>query len=211
MGTNIGVSFEFELDKRQLRLLELKLNNMKQEVPKILKKAVNETAKQARLDLAEEAQKTYTVKNAGFKKALKIKNATNGNLTATLKVTGAPLPLKSFQISKAGGGVRAKVLKSGTLKPLEVGGIKAFVGNVAKRGQVRKKDTAKGKKGTQVTHIAVAQRQTREKLPIKTLWSNSIPTMIGNEARVYGVVKPNIQENLQKNIHRQIDKILGGK
>jgi hypothetical protein len=35
--------------------------------------------------------------------------------------------------------------------------------------------------------------------------------MIGNEAKVYGIVKPNIEENLQKNIQKQIDRILGGK
>ena len=34
--------------------------------------------------------------------------------------------------------------------------------------------------------------------------------MVGNEARVYGVVAPSIRENLQKNIQKQIDKILGG-
>lgn len=209
--STVGVSFEFEIDKIHLRLLEKKLDGMKQEIPNILRKAVNDTAKQARIDLAKEAQKTYTVKRVGFKKAIKMKNASRSNLTATLTVTGAPLPLNSFKIEESESGVRAKVLKKGSLKPLEKGGIKAFVGNVARKDQVRKKDTAKGKKGSKVVHIAVAQRETRERLPIKTLWSNSVPKMVGNEARVYGIVKPNIQENLQKNIHKQIDKILGGK
>jgi hypothetical protein len=32
--------------------------------------------------------------------------------------------------------------------------------------------------------------------------------MIGNEKRVYGVVKPNIESNLQENINKQVRKIL---
>ncbi len=210
MGTQVGVSFDFELNKRQMQLIEAKLEGLEHNISKLLKNAVNNTAKQARLDLAKKAQETYTVKNVGFKKAIKMKNATQSKMEATLIVTGEPLPLKDFKISKSVNGVRAKVLKSGGSKPLEKGGIKAFVGNIARKGQTRKKNTSKGKAGTQVVHIAVAQRETAERLPIKTLWSNSVPKMVGNEARVYGVVAPSIRENLQKNIQKQIDKILGG-
>ena len=199
MGTQVGVSFDFELNKRQMQLIEAKLEGLEHNISKLLKNAVNNTAKQARLDLAKKAQETYTVKNA-----------TQSKMEATLIVTGEPLPLKDFKISKSVNGVRAKVLKSGGSKPLEKGGIKAFVGNIARKGQTRKKNTSKGKAGTQVVHIAVAQRETAERLPIKTLWSNSVPKMVGNEARVYGVVAPSIRENLQKNIQKQIDKILGG-
>ena len=58
--------------------------------------------------------------------------------------------------------------------------------------------------------MSVAQRLTEKRLHIKELYSNSIPIMIGNEDRVYGVVKPNIQDNLQRNIEYQIRKVLGG-
>lgn len=203
-------TISFEVQKDLLRKIETKLKDMKSEAPVVLKNAVNETAKQARMELAEEAQKTYTVKDAGFRKAMKMKNATKSKPTATLIVKGEPLPLKSFQTSKAGGAVRAKVLKGGSMKPLIKGTIKAFQGNVARKGQTRKKTTSKGEAGTQVKHIAIAQRETKERLPMRTMWSNSIPVMIGNEKRVYGIIKPNIQKHLQENISRQIDKILGG-
>jgi len=182
---------------------------MKSEAPRVLKNAINETAKQARKELAEEAQKTYTIKNGGFNKAMKLKAASASSLEATIKAKGKPIPLKNFRISKAGGQVRAQVLKSGGLKPLEKGGIKAFVNNIARKGQKRKKDTKKGKAGTDVRHNAIAQRLTKKRLGIEEKYSNSIPIMIGNEKRAYGVVEPHIQENLQRNVEAQIRKVLG--
>jgi hypothetical protein len=34
--------------------------------------------------------------------------------------------------------------------------------------------------------------------------------MIGNERKVYGIVEPNIIKNLQNNVDKQVNKILGG-
>lgn len=192
-----------------LAKVEKKLGNLKSEAPVALKNAINQTAKQARKDLAQEAQKTYLVKSGGFNKAMKIKSASVGSLEAVIKANGEPLPLKSFRLSQAGDSVRAQVLRSGSLKPLIKGNIKAFVNNIARKGQTRKRGTAKGAKGSAVRHSAVAQRQGTSRLPIKTFFSNSIPVMIGNEKRVYGIVKPTIEQNLQENVNKQVEKILG--
>lgn len=201
---------EVTYDQDMLQQIERKLGRMRGEAPKVLQRAVNQTAKQARKELAEEAQKTYTIKNGGFNKAMKLKAASKSNPEATITAKGKPIPLKNFRFSNSGGQVRAQVLKSGGLKPLVKGGIKAFVNNVADKEQRRKRDTKKGKKGTKVRHNAIAQRLTKKRLPIKVMYSNSIPVMLGNEKRVYGVVKPHIQENLKKNIEKEIRRALGG-
>ncbi len=201
---------EITINRNTLGQIETRLGRMQNQAPSVLKNAINQTAKQARKDLASEAQKKYTIKNAGFNRAMRLKAASVSNMEAVITASGAPIPLKNFRVSKAGGRVRAQVLKSGGLKELEVGGRKAFVNNIARKGQTRKRDTAKGGKGTQVKHMSVAQRLTEKRLHIKELYSNSIPIMIGNEDRVYGVVKPNIQDNLQRNIEYQIRKVLGG-
>ncbi len=201
---------EITVNRNTLGQIETRLGRMQNQAPSVLKNAINQTAKQARKDLASEAQKKYTIKNAGFNRAMRLKAASVSNMEAVITASGAPIPLKNFRVSKAGGRVRAQVLKSGGLKELEVGGRKAFVNNIARKGQTRKRDTAKGGKGTQVKHMSVAQRLTEKRLPIKELYSNSIPIMIGNEDRVYGVVKPHIQDNLQRNIEYQIRKVLGG-
>lgn len=201
---------EVTYDRNMLAKIERKLGKMKNEAPKVLKNAINRAAKQARKELASEAQKTYTIKKGGFSKAMKLKPASAGNLEATIKARGAPIPLKDFRISKAGGKVRAQVLKSGSLKPLEKGGIKAFVNNVAGKRKEQAEGTRKGKAGTAVKHNAVAQRLTEKRLGIEEKFSNSIPVMLGNEKRVYGVVEPHIQENLKRNIEMQVRKVLGG-
>ena len=75
------------------------------------------------------------IKTGRFNKAMKIKNATPSRLEATIKATGKVMGLKDFKVSPAtmrtGENrpevVKAKVLKSGGMKPLQMGSLKAFV------------------------------------------------------------------------------------
>ena len=186
MGLQSGM-IEFEVDQTQLQRIELKLKDMKAKAPQALKNAVNATARDAKKDLADKAKETYAVKSPRFKKAIAQKNATASNPTATLKITGAVNELADFKYkdNTSTDAARGKVLKKGNLK--------AFI---TKFGS---------------GHVSVVQRKGTSRLPLKKLLSPSIPTMVGNEAKVYGIVKPNIEKNLQKNIQKQIDKILGGK
>lgn len=188
----------YEYDSDTLARVEKKLGALKKEAPRALKNAINATAKQARKELAQEAQKTYVVKTGRFNKAMTIKNATQSRLEAVIKAKGAPMELKDFKVSPASvrtgasrpNMVKAKVVAANSLKGLQKGNIKAFI--------------VKFKSG----HASVAQRKSSTRLPIKTLYSNSIPTMIGNERRVYGIVRPHINKNLQDNINKQVEKIL---
>lgn len=198
------------IDTTDARRMLGKAGNKDQSMEKALKKAVKETAKQARERLAKQAQKSYTVKNAGFNKNMKIRIVSGSHPAAIIRSDGEPLPLKEFKTSKAGKTTRAQVLKHGTLKPLERGGIKAFINNIADKNQVRKRDTKKGKTGSSVRHIAVAQRSGKDRLEINEKFSNSIPVMIGSQEHVYGVVEPNIGEDLQNYLHNFVKQALGG-
>lgn len=194
MGMQSGL-IEFEVDQTQLQRIELKLKDMKAKAPQALKNAVNATARDAKKDLANKAKETYAVKSPRFQKAIAMKNATAAKPTATLKITGAVNELADFKFKANEGtnAARGKVLKSSGLKTLQKGNLKAFI---AKFGS---------------GHTSVVQRKGASRLPLKKLLSPSIPTMVGNEAKVYGIVRPNIEDNLQKNIQKQIDKILGGR
>lgn len=191
-----GGLIRFEFDEALLKVVEDALGNMKSQSRKVLKNAVNATARQAKKDLAKKAQETYVVKQSRFTKAMDTQNATQGNLTATTKVTSAQLALKDFKASptsyKTGSArpsaVRAKVLVASGMKPL-VAGTKAFI--------------VKFKNG----HVDIAQRKGKARYPIKKLLSNSIPVMIGNEDKVYGVVEPDIYDNLMGNILKEIRKV----
>lgn len=199
--------FLIGVDAEEVRKVLGKLEPEQQNVA--LKKALKLTAEQARDRLGKKAQETYTVKKAGFKKAMKIRTTSGMAPSATIRSEGKPLPLKNFEV-KTGRTTRAQVLKHGSLKKLERGGIKAFVNNIADKEQTRKKDTAKGKKGSKVRHIAVAQRDGKQRLGIKEKYSNSIPVMLGSKEHVYGLVEPHIANNLQENLKKFVDQALGG-
>lgn len=206
-----------EVNRNNLKLIENRLGNLKNKSKEVLKKAVNDTAKQARKELAQQAQKTYVVKNGKFNKAMKIKKASNSNPTAIISATGGAMELMDFKVSQInyvedengkikekkkaakfrtglerGNAISAKVLKKGGMKKLIKGDIKAFV--------------TKFSNG----HVSVLQRIGKKRLPVKKLLSPSIPKMIGNEKRVFKVVKPNIDKNLRDNINKHIEKVLGG-
>lgn len=198
---------EFKVEDNALKSIEQKLGDLSSKAPTVMKKAVNETAKQARKQLASEAQKKYAVKSGSFNKAMKIKNATVRKPEAIITATGQVQELRDFKVSTnryATGADRpnltkGKVLKNGSLKPLEVGGVKAFI--------------TKFRSG----HVAVVQRVPGKKMKsnpkkefIKKLLSPSIPTMIGNEEKVYGIVEPDIAENLKANINKHIQALLEG-
>ena len=199
MTTSTDGLIRFEYDEAMLHVIEMALGNLKSESRKVLKNAVNATAKQAQADLAAKAKETYDVKKTRFTKAMGLRKATASRQEATITVTGEQLELHDFQSSpstyKSGrtqaDAVQAKVLLSSAMKPLVKGDLKAFL--------------VKFQSG----HVTIAQRKGESRFPIKKLLSNSIPKMVGNQDKVYGVVEPHIYSNLMDNIMKEISKVVG--
>jgi len=188
---------QFELDDEMLKVIQNALGQLKGESNRVLKNAVNATARQAKSALGKKAKETYIVQQSRFTKAMKTQNATVANPSATINVTGQQLELGDFKVSPKAvtygknrpDVLRAKVLLASSLKPLEAS-TKAFMAR-ARNGKV-----------------FVAQRKTKARYPIKKLLSNSIPVMVGSEDKVYGVVEPDIYDNLMDNILNEIKRIL---
>ena len=186
----------FEFDQQLLHTIEDALGDLRGESRKVLKNAVNKTAKQAKEKLAEQAKETYVVKKTRFTKAMATKNATTAKPEATIKITGAQMELKDFKVSPATykpknrpSVTKAKVLLSSSMKPLQAGS-KAFLAKFASG------------------HVSIVQRRTRKRYPLKKLLSNSIPTMVGSQERGYGIVEPDIYDDLMANIKTEIGKVL---
>ncbi len=175
-----------------LHNIEKRLGALSYKAPKVLVKSINDTATWARREFAQEAKKTYTIKSGGFNRSMKIKKANYSSLEAIISSEGAPIELKQFKYSAGKKTTKAQVITSGGLKELQRNGIKAFVATFASG------------------HTTIAQRRGSERLPIKVLFSNSIPMMLGNEKRVYGIVEPKIQEKLDEYISKHIKKVLEG-
>lgn len=188
---------QFEFDQDLLKVIEDALGDLKSESRKVLKNAVNKTARQAKEDLAEKAKETYVVKKTRFTKAMATRNATIAKPEATINITSAQLELKDFKVSpatyKTGSNrpsvTKAKVLLSSGLKPLASSN-KAFLAKFANG------------------HVSVVQRYGKPRYPIKKLLSNSIPKMVGSQKRVYGIVEPEIYDNLMANVQAEIRKVL---
>lgn len=196
----MGGEIKFEFDQVTVKNIEKRLGRMRSEAPKALKNALNATAKDARKDLAQEAQKTYAVKVGGFNQQMKIKPASTGNLVAVINSTGAHLEMIKFSVH-GGRGSAVSVLIN------KKHGRKTFSGRVFKN-----KISAKGQSGG--GHVGVAKfiggnPKQPNRLKIQKLFSVSVPQMIGNKRDVYGIVEPNILDNLRHNVDVQVEKILG--
>ena len=162
---------EYQVDEQMLEEVQAKLGEMSRKAPTVISRALNKVAVTARVDLANKAQATYTVKSAG-------------RLEAVIHSQGKPLSITKFHTTAPKKtGAKANIIKGSGLKQLIYGNIKAFKGP---NGQIY-------------------QRRSTARLPIKKLSSNSIPKMIGNEEKVYGVVKPSIDRNLQHYVEQQIE------
>lgn len=200
---------EVQIDvEEELRKIEAQLNDLpKGKAKKVLKTAINKTAAESTKMLLKKAQETFAIKSGGFKgksgAALKTKKATTSKLTATLNSEGTPIELFKFKTSpskflpqrheKGDSETKGKVKKKNTLSVLEIDDRMAFVVQFSNG------------------HTSIAQRTTKKRFPIKTLYSISVPQMIGDEDEVYGLVEPHIEEMLQKFVLQEIDKIKAAK
>ena len=195
-----GIKIEF--DQNMLANIERRLGNMRSQAPKVLKMAINDTARKAREDLGKKAQETYAVKVKGLASKIRIQAATAGSLEAILRVNGEALPLAQRYFKVQGGNGPKCPHMVTTVNKTEgshTWGPRAF--------------QAPGKVWTaEYPHPNPKKRHKTQKgrLPVKSLRTVSVPQMIGNEKQVYGIVEPKIQENLRNSVNRHIERVLSG-
>ena len=186
------------------------LGDLKDQRFKVLKNAVNATAKQAQADLVAKAQAEYTAKKGPLKKAASIKKGTDSNPEATITVKGTTLELREFKATAPRSGARAKILTSGSLKAIQ-----------SQKGSRAKAFLATFESG----HTAIVQRQDGETYRregakrqakygrhidmtrLKKLLSISFPKMVGGSA-VLGELEPDIYDTLLANVSREIERVM---
>lgn len=193
-----GRSSIIEIDAdTEIRKIIGQLDGLRNQIgaPKLLKNALNSTARKVRKQFVKDAQGRYAVKDKSiFKKedqgAPKLYTASPTNLTATIVSKGPMQDIMSFltRPNMGTGAAAAQVLNSGSLKPLELEGLKAFVTRFASG------------------HVAIVQRRGPERLPVKKLLSPSVPHMLGNE-EVREQAEEMTYEILQSEIDRQIQRV----
>lgn len=190
----IRIDVEGELEK-----IIQRLNSLPDQIaaPNILKNAINSTARKVRKQLVKDAKGEYAIKDT---KALKdeslggpkVLTATTANMSAAIRSRGPMQDIMAFMTrpNTKTGAAAAQVLASGGMKPLEMGGLKAFVTKFASG------------------HVAIVQRKSTDRLPVKKLLSPAVPLMLGNET-VREKAEALAYETLQGEIDKRIQKVLG--
>lgn len=159
--------------------------------PKILKNALNSTARKVRQQIVKDSKGRYTLKQ---KKALqsesKIVSASTSTLEAAVLAKGSMRDIMDFmtQPNTKTGAAAAKVLNESSMKPLEAGDLKAFI-TTFRSG-----------------HTAIVQRRGAERLPVKKLLSPAVPHMMGNE-EVRAQAEAMAYANLQREIEKRIEQV----
>lgn len=159
--------------------------------PKILKNALNSTARKVRQQIIKDSKGRYALKQ---KKALQkesdIISASTSKLSAAVLAKGPMRDIMDFmtQPNTKTGAAAAKVLNESSMKPLEIGDLKAFI-TTFRSG-----------------HTAIVQRRGAERLPVKKLLSPAVPHMMGNE-EVRAQAEAMAYENLQREIEKRIEQV----
>jgi hypothetical protein len=189
----ISIDTEAELEK-----IIQQLNSLPDQIaaPNILKNAINATARKVRKQLVKDAKGEYAIKNTAALKdesngAPKVLTASTVNLSAAVQSRGPMQEIMTFMTrpNTKTGAAAAQVLASGSMKPLEMDGLKAFVTQFASG------------------HVAIVQRKGAERLPVKKLLSPAVPFMLGNET-VREKAETLAYETLQGEIDKRIKQVL---
>lgn len=192
------VALEIDTEAEIQKIIQ-KLDNLQDQIgsPKILKNALNSTARKVRRQLVQDVPKEYSLKD---KKALRDENrggpkvltATAADLTATVRSRGGMQDIMAFMTkpNTRTGAAAAKVLNASGMKPLEMGDLKAFVTTFASG------------------HTAIVQRRGSSRLPVKKLLSPAVPHLLGNE-KVRERAEAMAYETLVAEIDKRIAKITG--
>lgn len=183
----------YELDQSDLQHVKNSLFLIEKKVPRVIKNAINHTAKWAKKELAAGMQASYTVKSAGLNSRIKIQNATMRNMCATIHVKDRTLTIGRFHTTAPKSGGKADIKKNG-LKALKL--------------PLSDKKEAKAFKRKGL----IMQRTTEERYPVKALRSVSVPKMLEKvyqgEHGMKGALDPMIQKTLHDEIDKEIDKVI---
>ncbi len=193
---------KIEVNESDIKWAQKKLKGMETKAPRVLKNAINHTAKKARKSLMEGAQRRYTVKNAGFNSRIKIYNATNTKLSASVYARDRTLTLPRFHTTSPKSGVKSEVLKGSGLKE-----VVSRRGSSESNGEIHA-FRAKGGKAAGL----IVQRRTVARYPLKVLRSISVPKMLEivylGRGGISEALEPEIKRTFRDEVKKEIAKIV---
>lgn len=191
---------EVEIDAKQLQKVAVELSEIPKVAPKAMASALNRTIATVKTDMKREAVAAYEIKGADVMKTLRVRKASPSNLRAEASSIGQPVALIHFKVKP-----RNPPTKQ-TKKQLQVK-IKKSAGF----------QTIKMKPSAFVQSVKGANnvfaRTGKNRLPIKRLYSLSIPQMISNDGVIQKITEKaneTLEKRVQHEIEYRLNKIKGG-
>lgn len=185
--------------------------------PNVLKNALNATARKVRRQINKDAENQYAVKDKRILKqedqgAPKVYTASVSDLTAAVVSKGPMQDIMSFMTrpNMSNGAAAAQVLRSGTMTPLESGGLKAFVTRFASGHTAIVQRHPPGEYSTGKAARTARYGEGADMTMLKKLLSPSVPHMLGNE-EVIAQADKLTYETLHAEIRKRVDKVLAAK
>jgi Prophage minor tail protein Z (GPZ) len=173
------------------------------EMPQATVRALNKTLDQATVQLARQVRDVgYGLKVSDIKKALRKVRASTGNMRATIKASGKPLPLINYSARQTSKGVSVNVLNGRKVIA------SAFIATMPSghRGVFVREPTAIHKK------VGSGSKASWHALPIRELYGPSVPDAVGNEKVKQALQQlitdrfPSILQHEQQWLSRQVRK-----
>ena len=203
--------------EEELQRIIAQLDRLQDQVaaPNLLKNALNATARKVRKQIVKDAKGQYVIKDTGILKdekqgAPKVLTATAASMSAAVRSRGPMQDIMAFMTrpNQGTGAAAVQVLASGSMKPLEVDGLKAFVTRFASghTAIVQRHPPATYSDGR--TARAGKYGANADMTKIKKLLSPAVPHMLGNET-VRSQAEALAYETLQAEIDKRIAKVLG--
>lgn len=194
-----------------------RLEGLAFQAPDILRLSINAAARKVRKQITKDVGDTYAIDDSILKDrskgAPKLQTAKPGNIEAVIRSKGPVNDLIDFLVKPGNSGAKAKVLQSGGLKSLEVGGAKAFIG----RFQSGHTAVLQRQIGSTYTMTGAAARIDKYGYPrngqwpdltrIKKLLGPSVPSMMSNE-EVQEKARTMLYMVLEQEIDKRITKAL---
>ena len=175
------MSVYIDFDPKQLAAIETKLRDAKIKIPKVLAAAVNDTAKQEKVQISARIRERVNIKKKDIDKYISFSRASAGNTSAVLKLSkSARIPLKYFGARQTKAGVTYRIDKGGGRK------------------------LAAGAFGPQIPRLGgqVFKRVGKSRFPIRKLLGPS-PWGVFVKSGMIRPTKTSIAANLRKNLERR--------
>ncbi|MEI6856726.1 phage tail protein [Psychrilyobacter sp.] len=180
-----------EVGSKDLEILELRLKDIKDGVPKVVSKAINKATKSIKVSSVKRATKRYSVKAKYLNRYLESKKATKTSLKGGIKNRGQRLLLSNFKYSGLNPSRRGKFLKASILK-----GSSKTMGDETFLAEVNS--------GKEIIFTRHGARNN-----IKALFGLSAPQMLGSK-ELKEPMNDEIEEVLAAEMEKETNRLLKG-